>query len=148
MKKLYAGIGLAAVLALAVWRYNHISYELDKERARAAKAEEVVEQMTRNQELENWSREEYLKELEVAKNEKERIENCIARGTCVGTIRVRPPKTVCPGSAPGDTAGTEEVTAQLSPAALRTRTDLERRIREQEAALAMCVRTLEQWATK
>jgi hypothetical protein len=131
-----------------VWRYNHISDELDKERARATKAEEVVEQMTRNQELENWSREEYLKELEVAKNEKDRIENCIASGTCVGTIRVRPPKTVCPGSASGDTAGTEEVTAQLSPAALRTRAALEHRIREQEAALAMAMRTLEQWATK
>jgi len=148
MIKLYACIGLSAVLALAVWRYNHISDELDKERARATKAEEVVEQMTRNQELENWSREQYLKELESAKNEKERVENCIARGTCAGTIRVRPPKTVCPGNSPGDTTGAEEVTAQLSPAALRTRAALEHRIREQEAALAMCVRTLEQWATK
>jgi len=148
MIKLYAGIGLAAVLALAVWRYNHISDELDKERARATKAEEVVEQMTRNQELENWSREEYLKELEIAKNEKERVENCIARGTCVGTISVRPPKTVCPGSSESDTAGAEEITAQLSPTALRARANLERRIREQEAALAMAMRTLEQWATK
>jgi len=61
---------------------------------------------------------------------------------------VRPPKTVCPGSPTGDTAGAEEVTAQLSPASLRTRAALEHRIREQEAALAMCVRTLEQWKTK
>jgi len=148
MIKLYAGIVLAAVLALAVWRYNHISDELDKERARATKAEEVVTQMTRNQELENWSREQYLKELEEAKNEKERVEACIARGTCAGTIRVRPPKTVCPGSPPSDPAGTEEITAQLSASALRTRAALEYRIREQEAALAICVRTLEQWATK
>jgi hypothetical protein len=130
-----------------VWRYNHISDELDKERARAAKAEEVVTQMTRNQELENWSREQYLKELEIAKNEKDRIENCIANRTCVATVRVRVP-AVCPGSAPSDPAGTEEVAAQLSPAALRTRAALEHRIREQEAALAMCVRTLEQWQTK
>jgi hypothetical protein len=129
-----------------VWRYNHISDELDKERARAAKAEEVVTQMTRNQELENWSREQYLKELEIAKNEKDRIENCIASGTCVATVRVRVP-AVCPGSAPGDTAGTEEITAQLSPAASRTRAALEHRIREQEAALAMAMRTLEQWKT-
>ena len=148
MIKLYAGIGLAAVLALGVWRYNHISDELDAQRARATKAEEVVTQMTRNQELENWSRGEYLKELEIAKNEKERIENCIANRTCFGTIRVRPPKTVCPGSPPGDPAGAEEVTAVLSPAALRARAALEHRIRGQEAALAMAMRTLEQWATK
>jgi len=147
MIKLYAGIGLAAVLSLAVWRYNHISEELDKERARAAKAEEVVTQMTRNQELENWSREQYLKELEVAKNEKERVENCIANRTCVATVRVRVP-AVCPGGSEGDTAGAEEITAQLSPAALRTRAALEHRIREQEAALAMCMRTIKQWATK
>jgi len=147
MIKLYAGIGLAAVLALAVWRYNHISGELDKERARAKKAEEVVTQMTRNQELENWSREQYLKELEAAKNEKERVENCIANRTCVATVRVRVP-AVCPGSPPSDPAGTEEITAQLSPAASRTRAALEYRIREHEAALAKCVRTLEMWATK
>jgi len=146
MIKLYAGIGIAAVLALAVWRYNYISEELDKVRARATKAEEVVTQMTRNQELESWSREEYLKELEIAKNEKERAENCIANRTCVATVRVRVP-TVCPRSSPSDPAGTEEVAAQLSPAALRARTALEHRIREQEAALAMCVRTLEQWET-
>jgi hypothetical protein len=130
-----------------VWRYNHISDELDKERARATKAEEVVEQMTRNQELENWSREQYLKELEIAKNEKERVENCIANRTCVATARVRVP-AVRPGSSESDTAGAEEITAVLSPAALRTRAALERRIREQEAALSMCVRTLERWATK
>jgi hypothetical protein len=147
MIKLYAGIGLAAVLALSVWRYNHISEELDAQRARATKAEEVVTQMTRNQELENWSREQYLKELEIAKNEKDRIENCIANRTCVATVRVRVP-SVCPGGTEGDPAGTEEVTAQLSPAAERTRANLERRIREQEAALAMAMRTLEQWETK
>jgi len=147
MIKLYAGIGLAAVLALAVWRYNHISDELDKERARATKAEEVVEQMTRNQELENWSREQYLTELEIAKNEKERVENCIANRTCVATVRVRVP-AVCPGSSESDTAGAEEIAAVLSPAALRTRANLELRIREHEAALAMCVRTLERWETK
>lgn len=147
MIKLYAGVGIAAVLALAVWRYNHISDELDKERARATKAEEVVTQMTRNQELENWSREQYLKELEIAKNEKERVENCIANRTCVATVRVRVP-SVCPRGSESDTAGTEEITAQLSPAAERTRAALEHRIREQEAALAMAMRTLEQWATK
>jgi hypothetical protein len=147
MIKLYAGIAISAAVALLAWRYSYISGELEKSQERANRAESVAAQMQRNRELENWSRGEYIKQIEAANREKERVENCITNRTCVATVRVRVP-TVCPGGSKGDTPGAEEFAAQLSPAAARTRAALEHRIVENEAALAMCVRTLEQWATK
>ena len=147
MIKLYAGLAISAAVALFSWRYSYISGELEKAQERAGRAESVAAQMQRNRELEDWSRGEYIKKLEEAEREKNRIENCIADRTCVATVRVRVP-SVCPRGSEGDTAGAQEVAAQLTPAAARTRAALEHRIREQEAALAMCVQTLEQWATK
>lgn len=148
MIRLYAGLGLAAVLALFWWRYSYISGELDKERLRADKAESVATQMQRNQELENWARGEYLKELETAKSEKERVEKCIADKSCVATIRVRVPAKCPSGTATGDTAGTEDYAAQLSPDSVRTRARLESSIREWESKHRLCIQTLKNWETK
>jgi len=148
MIRLYIGAALVAVLSLFIWRYNHISGELEKERTRAEKAESINEQMQLNQELENWAREEYLKELEDTKNAKEKLEDCIANKTCVATIRVRVPTACNSGSAASDSAGTEEYSAILSADSLRTRSRLESSIREWEAKHKLCLRTLENWATK
>jgi len=148
MIKLYIGAALIAILSLFIWRYNHISSELEKERTRAEKAESINEQMQRNQELESWAREEYLKELQDTKNAKEKLEDCIANKTCVATIRVRVPSTCASGSATSDPAGAEDYSAQLSTDSLRTRARLESSIREWEARHKLCLRTLENWATK
>jgi len=146
MIKLYAA--LVAILSLFIFRYNHISGELEKERTRADKAESISKQMQLNQELENWAREEYLKELEDTKNAKEKLEDCINNKTCVATIRVRVPSTCNTGSAASDSAGTEDYSAVLSADSLRTRSRLESSIRDWEAKHKLCIRTLESWATQ
>jgi len=148
MNRLYAGISLAAVLALFYWRYSYISGELDKERQRADKAESVATQMQLNQELENWARGEYLKELEIAKSEKERVEKCIADKSCVATIRVRVPAKCPSGAAQGDTTGTEDYAAELSADSARARARLESSIREWESKHRLCIQTLKNWETK
>lgn len=148
MIKIYICAALVAILSLFIWRYNHISSELEKERSRADLAESLTQQMQRNQELENWSRGEYLKELEAEKNAREKLENCIANKTCVATIRVRVPTTCTSGSATSDTAGAEDYSAVLSADSLRTRARLESSIRDWEAKHKLCIKTLENWATQ
>jgi hypothetical protein len=147
MIRIYVLAAMISAVLAGLWRISYLSDERDKYQKEASEATATIEQIKRNQELEDWARSEYIKELETAKSEKDRIEKCIADKSCVATVRVRIP-AVCPRSSEGDTAGTEDYAAVLSASALRTRANLESSIRDWEAKHALCMRTLKNWETK
>lgn len=134
------------MVILAIWRYNIVIDQRDDYKNRMDVAISTLDESKKELIAANEDRSEYLTQLEIARNEAERLETCIADRTCVPTIRVRVPAT-CPATSEGSAPRAESVSYELDPVAGRAYTNLRAGIKQLEADHALCLRTLRRWAS-
>lgn len=83
------------------------------------------------------ARTEATNQLEAAKDEIKKRDDCIASGDCKRVVRIKSP---CSVSQASPTSGAEEGYAELAPSVQRAATDFEYRLAEQEHKLNLCLK--------
>ena len=151
--KAYMYGGLALLIIAAIVYVSFLKESRDKYQSQAAleqsekeKAIKTIIAMTADQKKAEENRATYLSELETNKNERIRLENCIADKSCVATIRVRSPATTCTATATPNTGGTDSAVAELDPNAERAYTNLRAGIQELESKYRLCQKTIKDWS--
>ena len=134
--KLYFYAALAVGLIALVLRYDYVvekSKRLEKENAQwAANAKE----RDRIAELTDKARIDAINQLEAAKYEIKKRDDCIASGACKRVVRV---KQACSVPQAETASGVEEGFAELATETQRDISDFEVKLAEQESKLALCL---------
>ena len=124
---------LVAFIAFAM-HYDHLKekvkaqeVEITAHKAKAAEIERVAN-------LTDQARIDTNTQLEAAKDEIKKRDDCIASGACKRVVRI---KSVCPQASP--TSGIEEGYAELDSIVQRAATDFEIRLAELESNHALCL---------
>lgn len=152
--KHYLSIAGVILIIAVYWRYDYVVKDRDKALYNLKNTETALQlQINQNKEIvedalkENANRITYLRQLEIANHEKQRLEKCIADKSCVATVRVRIP-TKCPVSAAnqtGDSTGATTAEAELDADAIRAYSVHAGAIARVEADLDLCINTLKAW---
>ena len=134
--KLYFYAALAVGLIALVLRYDYVvekSERLEKENAQwAANAKE----RDRIAELTDKARIDAINQLEAAKYEIKKRDDCIASGACKRVVRV---KQACSLPQAEAASGVEDGFAELAPSVQRAASNFEVKLVEQESKLALCL---------
>jgi hypothetical protein len=126
---------LVAFIAFAM-HYDYIKEKVEAQeteiadyKAKAAEIERVANETDQARIAANT-------QLEAAKNEIKKRDDCIAVGDCKRVVRV---KSACNLPQAEATSGIAEGFAELDPVVQRAATDFEIRLAEQESKLALCI---------
>lgn len=124
---------LVAFIAFAM-HYDHLKEkvaaqetEIAEHKAKAAEIERVANETDQARIAAN-------NQLEAAKDEIKKRDDCIASGDCKRVVRI---KSVCPQATA--TSGIAEGFAELDPRVQRAASDFEIKLAEQESKLALCL---------
>lgn len=133
--KLYIYAALFVGLIAFVLRYDYVvekSERLENENAQLAANSKERDRIA---ELTDRARIDAINQLEAAKNEIKKRDDCIASGECKRIVRI---KSACM-SKTETASGIEEGFAELDPTVQRAASDFELKLAEQESKLALCL---------
>lgn len=135
--KLYIYAALFVGFIAFVLRYDYLSEKVDsqaKEIEQYAKSAAEQERILSGTEQ---ARTEAKNQLEAAKDEIKKRDDCIASGDCKRVVRI---KSACSVPQASLTSGAEEGYAELATSVQRAATDFEYRLAEQEHKLNLCLK--------
>ena len=124
---------LVAFIAFAM-HYDHLKEKVAAQEIEIAAHKAKAEEIERVASLTDKARIDANTQLEAAKDEIKKRDDCIASGACKRVVRI---KSVCPQASP--TSGIEEGYAELDPIVQRAATDFEIRLAELESNHALCL---------
>ena len=124
---------LVAFIAFAM-HYDHLKEKVEDQEIAIKAHEEKAAEIERVANETDQARIAANNQLEAAKDEIKKRDDCIASGSCKRVVRI---KSVCPQASP--TSGIEEGYAELDPIVQRAATDFEIRLAELESNHALCL---------
>ena len=124
---------LVAFIAFAM-HYDHLKEKVAKQEIAIKEHKEKTAEIERVANETDQARISANNQLEAAKDEIKKRDDCIASGDCKRVVRI---KSVCPQATA--TSGITEGFAELDPRVQRAASDFEIRLAEQESKLALCL---------
>lgn len=132
---LYAA-GLVALIFFFM-RYDYIVEKAKRQDAEISTLKANAEEAKRISDGIEQARLDANAQLEAAKNEIKKRDDCIASGACKRVVRV---KSACSMPQTETASGTQEGYAELAPSVQRAAADFEYRLAEQEHQLNLCLK--------
>lgn len=127
------GVLLVSFIAFAI-HYDHLKEKAAKQEIAIKNHEQKAAEIERVATLTDKARIEANTQLEAAKDEIKKRDDCIASGACKRVVRV---KSACVPQTEA-ASGVAEGFAELAPSVQRAATDFEYRLAEQEKELRFC----------
>lgn len=132
--KIAAVAGLLVAFIAFAMHYDHLKEKVAAQEITIKAHEEKAAEIERVANETDQARIAANTQLEAAKDEIKKRDDCIASGECKRVVRV---KSVCPQAAPA--SGIAEGYAELDSEIQRAATDFEVKLAEQESKLALCI---------
>jgi len=126
---------LVAFIAFAM-HYDHLKEKVAKQEIAIKEHEQKAAEIERVATLTDKARIEATNQLEAAKDEIKKRDDCIASGACKRVVRV---KSACSLPQAEAASGATEGFAELAPSVQRAATDFEVRLAELESNHALCL---------
>lgn len=127
---------LVALIAFAM-HYDHLKEKVEQQEITIKAHEQKAAEVERVATLTDKARIDATNQLEAAKDEIKKRDDCIASGACKRVVRV---KSTCSMPKTETASGTQEGYAELAPSVQRAAADFEYRLAEQEHQLNLCLR--------
>ena len=127
---------LVAFIAFAM-HYDHLKDKVELQEIAIKAHKEKAAEIERVANETDQARIAANTQLEAAKNEIKKRDDCIASGACKRIVRI---KSQCGVPQASPTSGTEEGFAELAPSVQRAASDFEYRLAEQEHKLNLCLK--------
>jgi len=133
----FAAIGVLLVSFIAfAMHYDHLKEKVAAQEVEMAEHKAKATEIERVATLTDKARIEANTQLEAAKNEIKKRDDCIASGACKRVVRV---KSACVVPQASPASGASEGFAELAASVQRAAADFEYRLAEQESKLALCL---------
>ena len=126
---------LVAFIVFAM-HYDHLKEKVAEQETAIKAHEQKAAEIERVATLTDKARIEATNQLEAAKDEIKKRDDCIAVGKCKRIVYV---KSACKLPQAETASGIEEGFAELAPSVQRAATDFELKLAEQESKLALCL---------
>lgn len=126
---------LVAFIAFAM-HYDHLKEKVAEQEITIKAHEQKAAEIERVATLTDKARIEANTQLEAAKDEIKKRDDCIASGECKRVVRV---KSACKLPQATTSSGIEEGFAELDPTVQRAASDFELKLAEQESKLSLCL---------
>lgn len=126
---------LVAFIAFAM-HYDHLKEKVAKQEIAIKAHEQKAAEIERVANETDQARIAANTQLEAAKDEIKKRDDCIASGECKRVVRI---KSACKLPKAEATSGVEEGYAELDPIVQRAATNFEIKLAEQESKLALCL---------
>lgn len=132
----FAAIGVLLISFIAfAMHYDHLKDKVEFQEIAIKAHKEKAAEIERVATLTDQARIEANTQLEAAKDEIKKRDECIASGACKRVVRV---KSTCAVPQAEAASGVAEGFAELAPSVQRAATDFEYRLAEQEKELRFC----------
>lgn len=132
----FAAIGVLIVSFISfAMHYDHLKSKVDQQEIAIESYKTKAAEIERVATLTDQARIEATNQLEAAKDEIKKRDDCIASGACKRVVRV---KSTCNLPQAETASGVAEGFAELAPSVQRAATDFEYRLAEQEKDLRFC----------